>query len=129
MLIFTGKETHKFGEQRLWGTFGWGSVTVVSGWLIDWYSKGDSNKDYTPAIILWVILLLVDLFIACQIQVNTYFSCILQAITFMYFKWHRLHIFNTLLTLPTDVIYFSCPCFKYTRYDVKIKIPIKKLIT
>lgn len=80
MLIFTGKETHKFGQQRLWGTFGWGSVTAVSGWLIDWYSKGESTKDYTPGIILWTVLLLVDLFVAFQIQVNTNFSCILQAI-------------------------------------------------
>lgn len=78
--MFPGKNSHKFGEQRLWGTFGWGSMTVISGWLIDWYSNGKPNKDYTPGLILWVVLLLADLFVFYKINVNTYSSYISKTI-------------------------------------------------
>lgn len=36
--LVAGKARHKYGEQRLWGTLGWGLSAVVSGALVDWYS-------------------------------------------------------------------------------------------
>ncbi|CAH1725094.1 unnamed protein product [Aphis gossypii] len=63
-----GKDTHKFGQQRLWGCIGWGSVSMMMGWLIDWYSSGSMVKDYTPGIIVSVVFLLADLLVAFKIE-------------------------------------------------------------
>lgn len=41
-----------YGQQRVWGTIGFGVSALLGGFLIDWYSGEDSVKDYTPAFIL-----------------------------------------------------------------------------
>lgn len=63
-----GKDTHKFGQQRLWGCIGWGSVSMMTGWLIDWYSGESPIKNYTPGIIVSIVFLLADLLVAFKID-------------------------------------------------------------
>ncbi|XP_071515325.1 major facilitator superfamily domain-containing protein 6-like [Panulirus ornatus] len=62
-----GKARHKYGEQRLWGTLGWGLSAVVSGALVDWYSVG-SQKDYWPAHVITAVFLLVDLVVVARLK-------------------------------------------------------------
>lgn len=71
-MICIGKDTHKFGEQRLWGCIGWGSVSIMTGWLIDWYSGGSQIKNYTPGIIVSIVFLLADFLVAFKIEVNIF---------------------------------------------------------
>lgn len=69
-IIRLGKDTHKFGKQRLWGCIGWGMGSIITGWLIDWFSDGNSSKNYTPAVVTSLMFLTVDFLIIFKINVN-----------------------------------------------------------
>ncbi|XP_045115275.1 major facilitator superfamily domain-containing protein 6-A-like isoform X2 [Portunus trituberculatus] len=63
-----GEERHKYGQQRLWGTVGVGLSAIISGALVDLYSKGMGQKDYLPAHILTAVFLVVDLFVVAFLK-------------------------------------------------------------
>lgn len=56
-----GDNRHKYGHQRMWGSMGWGIFGAISGALVDLYSKGRVQTNYTPALIIASILLTVNL--------------------------------------------------------------------
>ncbi|XP_069959659.1 major facilitator superfamily domain-containing protein 6-A-like isoform X2 [Cherax quadricarinatus] len=63
-----GSAHHEYGQQRLWGTVGWGLSAIVSGALVDWYSKGLLQKDYWPAHVLTVVFLMADLVVVARLK-------------------------------------------------------------
>ncbi|KAK4315572.1 hypothetical protein Pmani_013213 [Petrolisthes manimaculis] len=65
-----GSEASKYGEQRLFGSIGWGLLVVVTGALIDFVSAGHAEKDYTPAFVLCVAILFLDLLAASRLQIT-----------------------------------------------------------
>lgn len=50
-----------YGRQRVWGTIGFGITAFLAGYAVDYWSKGDVIKTYTPAFILVFIFTIVDL--------------------------------------------------------------------
>ena len=56
---FQGKP-EDYGSQRVWGSIGWGLLTVIAGFLVDQGSE-QGSKDYTPAFLLLASLVLLDL--------------------------------------------------------------------
>uniref|UniRef100_A0A182N1Q3 Major facilitator superfamily associated domain-containing protein n=1 Tax=Anopheles dirus TaxID=7168 RepID=A0A182N1Q3_9DIPT len=42
-----GDKPHLYGNQRLWGSIGWGTVSLFAGFLVDTLSEGKLTKDYT----------------------------------------------------------------------------------
>lgn len=64
-----GSERHKYGQQRLWGTIGMGLMAVVSGALIDVYSQGFPQKDYLPAVICGLVLMVADILVVARIRI------------------------------------------------------------
>ncbi|KAG7161239.1 Major facilitator superfamily domain-containing protein 6-like 8 [Homarus americanus] len=65
-----GAEGNKYGEQRLFGSVGWGLLVVVAGGLIDYASLGRPEKDYTPAFVLSLAILFLDLLAATRLEVE-----------------------------------------------------------
>ena len=65
----TGSESSLYGEQRMWGSIGWGLFVVIAGALIDYSSKGQTQKDYTSSFILVAAILIIDLIVASQLKV------------------------------------------------------------
>ncbi|CAH2103996.1 unnamed protein product [Euphydryas editha] len=65
-----GTKISLYGKQRLWGSVGWGLVSLLTGSLIDLFSEG-TNKDYTIAFILMFIFMLGDLIVSCFLQVDS----------------------------------------------------------
>lgn len=63
-----GEERHKYGQQRVWGTVGVGLSAIVSGALVDLYSKGIGQKDYLPAHIITAVFLVADLFVVAFLK-------------------------------------------------------------
>lgn len=59
--------------QRFCGSLGYGCGSILTGWLIDWYSYGKSIKDYRPAVMMAIVLLLTDLSIALNMNVNIFY--------------------------------------------------------
>ncbi|XP_068244986.1 major facilitator superfamily domain-containing protein 6-like [Palaemon carinicauda] len=65
-----GDALHKYGEQRLWGTLGWGISAVAGGALVDWYSRGMQEPDYAPAYAMAVVFLTIDLMVVGRMKFN-----------------------------------------------------------
>jgi MFS family permease len=74
-LQLLGDEKDKYGRQRLWGSFGWGTAMFVLGFVID-KIKGYEvcgevvSNNYTPAFYFFVVLM------SCALLVATRFSFI-----------------------------------------------------
>ncbi|CAD1475640.1 unnamed protein product, partial [Heterotrigona itama] len=51
-----------YGRQRVWGTIGFGISAFLAGYAVDYYSKGEIIKTYTPAFLLVFIFTIIDLF-------------------------------------------------------------------
>lgn len=66
-----GEEKHNYGKQRLWGSVGWSLFAVISGACVDWFSKGQEFKNYTPGFIISLVLFLIDIYIVTKIEVST----------------------------------------------------------
>ncbi|XP_037795293.1 major facilitator superfamily domain-containing protein 6-like [Penaeus monodon] len=64
-----GSERHKYGQQRLWGTVGMGLTAIVSGALVDLYSRGLPQQDFLPMIIMALVLMSVDLAVVARMDI------------------------------------------------------------
>lgn len=51
-----------YGRQRVWGTIGFGISAFLAGYTVNYWSKGEIIKIYTPAFLLVFIFTLIDLF-------------------------------------------------------------------
>lgn len=60
--FFLGENKNKFGEQRMWGAIGWGIISVITGACVDWYSKGQKDKNYSSGFIISLICLFIDIY-------------------------------------------------------------------
>lgn len=70
-IALLGQENcHKFGHQFLWGMLAWGSVAVVCGAMVDYYSHGRPDVNYGPLFIITVSFLLLCLPVSCRIKFN-----------------------------------------------------------
>ncbi len=69
-MLILGDESDKYGQQRLWGTIGWGIFQLVAGYLIDTSSHGKLLKDYTSSFYLTAGLLTIDLIVAYKWTVS-----------------------------------------------------------
>lgn len=59
----------------MWGAVGWGMISAVSGAVIDWFSKGQNYKNYTPGMIISLVICILNIFVASKIEVNINYSC------------------------------------------------------
>ncbi|XP_006824404.1 major facilitator superfamily domain-containing protein 6-like [Saccoglossus kowalevskii] len=58
-----GDKRGNYGKQRMWGAVGFGSFAVISGLLMDAFSNdftSASNKNYDPAFILFITLVIMS---------------------------------------------------------------------
>ncbi|XP_046389484.1 major facilitator superfamily domain-containing protein 6 [Ischnura elegans] len=55
-----GDRPGDYGRQRLWGSFGWGAFAALAGFLVDQWSQGQTQKNYTPVFYLAAGLLIID---------------------------------------------------------------------
>lgn len=59
---------HLYGNQRLWGAVGWGSVSLVSGLLVDEFSRGKTYKDYSVLFYIMLIMILLDMLVSKKLK-------------------------------------------------------------
>lgn len=63
-------EPERFGEQRMWGSVGFGLCSLVSGYLVDQMSGGSALKDYSGVFYVMLVLMVCDFFVARRIRVS-----------------------------------------------------------
>ncbi|XP_045603621.1 major facilitator superfamily domain-containing protein 6 [Procambarus clarkii] len=68
--MLLGKARHNYGRQRMWGSVSWGVVGLVSGALVNYYSRGQPQINYTPALIICSTLLFFNLIASSRIKFN-----------------------------------------------------------
>lgn len=76
-----GENRHKYGHQRMWGSLGWGMFGVINGALVDLYSEGEAQTNYTPALIISSILLTINLLVAVRMKFDVTDKEKLKAVT------------------------------------------------
>ncbi|GLH07933.1 uncharacterized protein GBIM_13312 [Gryllus bimaculatus] len=64
----SGDKHSRYGHQRLWGAVGWGVFSVISGLLVDEFSQGKSQKDYTAVFFLMAIMLFLDVLVSTRLK-------------------------------------------------------------
>lgn len=62
-----------YGQQRVWGTIGFGLSALLSGFVVDWWSVG-AVKSFTPALIIMLLFLSIDVFCCSKLEVSTTLS-------------------------------------------------------
>lgn len=62
-----GSARHKYGQQRMWGSLGWGLMGSVSGALVDVFSRGKSSINYIPALIISAVCLGLNYIVSIKI--------------------------------------------------------------
>ncbi|KAF2887038.1 hypothetical protein ILUMI_19135 [Ignelater luminosus] len=63
-----GDKPHKYGYQRMYGALGWGLFSIMSGFLVDYFSEGESKKNYAPVFSIGVGILLLCVIVSYKIQ-------------------------------------------------------------
>ncbi|XP_039285641.1 uncharacterized protein LOC111064531 [Nilaparvata lugens] len=63
-----GSSRSEFGKLRLWGSFGWGIMAVLSGALVDHFSEEQTKKDYSPIFYAIIFFFVYDLLMISHIQ-------------------------------------------------------------
>lgn len=66
----SGERSHKYGNQRLWGSIGWGIFSVLAGLLVDNFSGDGVNKNYSVVFYMMLILLGFDFWSSLKIRVS-----------------------------------------------------------
>lgn len=61
---------HKYGEQRLWGTAGWGLGALAGGYLNQLVTGNSTEIDYSPGFYLLVALSMLDLLPLMKMEVH-----------------------------------------------------------
>ncbi|XP_054258940.1 major facilitator superfamily domain-containing protein 6-A isoform X4 [Macrosteles quadrilineatus] len=63
-----GGNEKKYGQQRVWGTVGFGLSALLGGYCIDWWSGPGDFKDYSPAFLLAITFTSVDVLCCSKLQ-------------------------------------------------------------
>lgn len=68
--IVADENSVDYGKQKLWGSIGWGISSIVVGWIVDLYSLGKKDKDYTPVFVSCIVITIVNLIVITKIKVR-----------------------------------------------------------
>ncbi|CAH1390736.1 unnamed protein product [Nezara viridula] len=66
--ILLGDKPQNYGAQRLWGAVSWGVFAFIIGIVVDKFSKGMPNKNFTPCYYMFIVLQLLDFVIVLNIK-------------------------------------------------------------
>lgn len=67
---FLGERHHLFGNQRLWGSVGWGVFSIISGLLVDEFSNGNATKNYSIIFYFMFGLITFNIILSTRLKVN-----------------------------------------------------------
>lgn len=65
-----GDKPQRYGNQRMWGSIGWGTFSIISGLLIDKFSEGKATKNYAIGFYMMAVLILLDMLVSSKLKVS-----------------------------------------------------------
>lgn len=70
LILFSGEGNEdQYGNQRMWGTIGYGITAFSAGYLIDYVSKETVSKNNTPAFVLLMFFISLDIIVCSRLKV------------------------------------------------------------
>lgn len=66
--MLSGDKPNKYGYQRMCGALGWGIFSIISGFLVDLFSKDETLKNYGPVFGIGVALLILSVLVSYSIK-------------------------------------------------------------
>lgn len=64
-----GNERRKeYGKQKMWGSVGFGIFGISAGYLVDVFSKGQSEKDYSCIFYIMLIVMIFDIIVSVTLR-------------------------------------------------------------
>ncbi|XP_076246428.1 sugar baby transporter isoform X2 [Calliopsis andreniformis] len=64
-----GEERRKeYGKQKMWGSIGFGIFGISAGYLVDVFSKGQVEKDYTCIFYIMLITMIFDIMLSATLK-------------------------------------------------------------
>ncbi|XP_012257088.2 major facilitator superfamily domain-containing protein 6 [Athalia rosae] len=66
-LLGDGKEK-EYGKQKMWGSIGFGIFGIGAGYLVDLFSRGQTEKDYTCIFYLMLVAMLLDISVSSVLK-------------------------------------------------------------
>lgn len=95
-----GDRPHLYGNQRLWGSIGWGTFSLLAGFLVDHFSNGKASKDYTVVFYMTVIIIGVDILVSSKLKVSHMLRWLMEVL-----MTNRNHPFqHTQTRLSTNIL-------------------------
>lgn len=68
-LNLLGEERRKeYGKQKMWGSIGFGIFGISAGYLVDVFSKGQLEKDYTCIFYIMLIIMICDIVVSATLK-------------------------------------------------------------
>lgn len=72
VLYFIGDKLEDYGKQKCWGSIGWGTFSILIGWLVDRFSVNQKDKDYSPVFYSAIILTFFNVISVSKMKVRLY---------------------------------------------------------
>jgi len=63
-----GDTPGNYGNQRMWGSIGWGLFSLMTGFIVDKASEGTPYKNYLPAFYIMLCFLFFDVVLSSRLQ-------------------------------------------------------------
>jgi MFS family permease len=57
-----------YGQQRMFGSIGWGTFSIIAGLAVDKFSEGQSVKNYTVVFIMTMVLIIFDMLVSARLE-------------------------------------------------------------
>lgn len=77
-ILFLGDNSEMFGKQKCWSSIGWGTFSILIGWLVDVVSLNEPEKNYSPIFYSSLIITTLEFFVMTKIEVSYQFKIILS---------------------------------------------------
>lgn len=72
--IFPGNERRKeYGKQKMWSSIGFGIFGISAGYMVDVFSEGKFQKDYTCIFYMMLIIMIFDIIVSATLRKVQYF--------------------------------------------------------
>ncbi|KAF3425777.1 hypothetical protein E2986_10071 [Frieseomelitta varia] len=64
-----GNERRKeYGKQKMWGSIGFGIFGISAGYLVDLFSEGKLQKDYTCIFYIMLVIMVLDIIVSATLR-------------------------------------------------------------
>ncbi|XP_033223458.1 major facilitator superfamily domain-containing protein 6 isoform X2 [Belonocnema kinseyi] len=66
--LLGGDKRKEYGKQKMWGSIGFGIFGISAGYLVDVFSRGETQKDYTCIFYIMLIAMIFDIIVSSTLR-------------------------------------------------------------